>query len=101
MKAQRKGSEEVGQRFGENLRRVRRREGLSQEELGDRSGLHRTEVGILERQCRCCRIDTLVRLAGGMAVRPEELLAGIVWVPKLEIPDRGGFSLSRSNPRGR
>jgi transcriptional regulator with XRE-family HTH domain len=90
------GAGEVGQRFGENLRRVRRREGLSQEELGASAGLHRTEVGILENRGRCCRIDTLVRLAGAMAVRPEELLDGIFWVPKPEV--RGSFSFSRSKP---
>jgi transcriptional regulator with XRE-family HTH domain len=58
----------VGDRFGGNLRRVRRREGLSQEQLASRASLHRTEIGRLERGERVCRIDTLVRLAGAMAV---------------------------------
>ena len=35
----------VARRFGENLRRVRRQADLSQEELGFRASLHRTEVG--------------------------------------------------------
>jgi transcriptional regulator with XRE-family HTH domain len=71
----------VAERFGENLRRVRRREGLSQEQLAVRASLHRTEVGKLERAGRVCRIDTLIRLAGAMAVPPGELLHGIDWVP--------------------
>jgi transcriptional regulator with XRE-family HTH domain len=75
----------VGERFGENLRRVRRREGLSQEQLAARASLHRTEVGLLERSGRNCRVDTLLRLAGAMAIRPEELLDGIVWVPAPEM----------------
>jgi transcriptional regulator with XRE-family HTH domain len=71
----------VGSRFGENLRRIRRREGLSQEELAARASLHRTEIGKLENSERVCRIDTLIQLAGAMAVPPAELLDGIFWVP--------------------
>jgi transcriptional regulator with XRE-family HTH domain len=73
-------SSAVAERFGENLRRVRRREGLSQEQLAARASLHRTEVGVLERRGRACRIDTLIRLAGAMAVPPGELLDGIAWI---------------------
>jgi transcriptional regulator with XRE-family HTH domain len=72
-------SEGVAVRFGENLRRFRRREGLSQEELAVRASLHRTEIGMLEKGERIPRIDTLVRLAGSMAIPPEELLVGIYW----------------------
>ena len=71
----------VSERFGENLRRVRRREGLSQEQLAMRASLHRTEIGRLEAGERVPRIDTLVRLAGAMAVPPGELLDGIDWAP--------------------
>jgi transcriptional regulator with XRE-family HTH domain len=71
----------VAERLGENLRRVRRREGLSQERLGVRASLHRTEIGLLEHGERVCRIDTLIQLAGAMAVEPAELLDGIAWVP--------------------
>lgn len=78
-------------RFGENLRRVRRRECLSQEQLAARASLHRTEIGLLEHGERTCRIDTLIQLAGAMAVRPGELLDGIDWVP--EPGPRGTFSI--------
>jgi transcriptional regulator with XRE-family HTH domain len=71
----------VAERFGENLRRVRKREDLSQERLGKWASLHRTEIGLLEKGGRVCRIDTLIRLAGAMAVPPGELLDGIDWVP--------------------
>jgi transcriptional regulator with XRE-family HTH domain len=88
-------SSAVGERFGENLRRVRRREGLSQEQLAVRAGVHRTEVGLLERSGRTCRVDTLLRLAGAMAVRPEDLLDGIVWVPA---PKTEGTFTFKSRP---
>jgi DNA-binding XRE family transcriptional regulator len=74
-------SEKVALRFGYNLRRCRMLSGLSQEELGERASLHRTEIGKLEKGERLARIDTVVRLAGAMAIRPEELVDGIHWTP--------------------
>ena len=74
-------SREVAVRFGENLRRSRRRVGLSQEELAMRASLHRTEIGMLENGQRVARIDTLIQLSGAMAIDPIELIAGITWAP--------------------
>lgn len=69
----------IQERFGANLLRCRERLGYSQEELGFRASLHRTEIGMLERGIRLARIDTLVKLAGALQVEPSELLQGIVW----------------------
>jgi transcriptional regulator with XRE-family HTH domain len=74
-------SREVAERLGENLRRTRRRVGLSQEQVAIRASLHRTEVGLLERGGRVARVDTLVQLAGAMSVQPADLLDGIGWTP--------------------
>ena len=68
-------------RLGENLAACRRRADLSQEELGWRAGLHRTEIGHLEQGRRVARADTLVKLAGALSISPVELLDGLVWVP--------------------
>jgi ribosome-binding protein aMBF1 (putative translation factor) len=68
-------------RFGQNLAHRRRQAGLSQEELGVRASLHRTAVGQLERGERVARTDTLVKLAGSLGVKPEELLDGLKWTP--------------------
>ncbi|MGH7489152.1 MAG: helix-turn-helix transcriptional regulator, partial [bacterium] len=71
---------DVARRFGENLRRVRRQADISQEELGFRSGLHRTEVGLLERGARVPRLDTLLKLAAGLGIRIESpLFEGMSW----------------------
>jgi len=68
---------EVATRFGENLRRLREGAGISQEELGLRCSLHRTEIGLLERGARVPRIDTLIKIASGLSVRIDcKLLAG-------------------------
>ena len=74
-------SREVAERLGDNLRRTRRRVGLSQEQVAIRASLHRTEVGLLERGARVARVDTLIQLAGAMSVHPADLLDGIGWTP--------------------
>lgn len=71
----------VAARFASNLQCARAAADLSQEELGVRASLHRTEISQLERGLRVARIDTLVKLAGGLGVDPGVLLAGIVWTP--------------------
>ncbi len=96
----RTGSGIVAERFGENLRRVRRREGLSQEQLAIRASLHRTEVGKLEPAGRLCRIDSLVRLARAMAVPPGELLDGIDWVRDRSRRAPSSFSARHAAARG-
>lgn len=74
-------SVDIATRFAENLVICRKRAGLSQEELGVRATLHRTEISQLERGLRVARIDTLVKLAGALSVSPLALLDGINWTP--------------------
>jgi transcriptional regulator with XRE-family HTH domain len=71
----------VAEKFGQNLVYLRKRADLSQEQLADLAGLHRTEIGVLERGVRLARIDTLIKLAGGLEVTPGELLDGLDWRP--------------------
>lgn len=75
-------------RFGQNLRRCRRVADLSQEQLGLHAGLHRTEIGLLERGARVPGIDTLLELAAALSIEPGELIAGIVWEPGETQPGR-------------
>lgn len=82
----------VAIQFGMNLRYCRTKVDLSQEALGFASGLHRTEIGLLERGERVPRIDTLVKVAAGVAVPPGELLDGIEWKAGTVI--RGGFNVA-------
>jgi transcriptional regulator with XRE-family HTH domain len=65
------------EQFAENLRRQRLRRGLSQEALGHASGLHRTEISLLERAQREPRLSTITRLAHALDLRPAALLRGI------------------------
>ncbi len=93
-------SEAVAVKFGRNLWRCRRRASLSQEELGARASLHRTEIGMLEQGTRLARVDTLMKLAGALSISPIELLEGIHWSPGAS--SDGAFAISeRTLPRRR
>lgn len=72
---------ELRQRFGKNLRQARDKRGLTQEELGFRAGLDRTEISLLERGKREPRLGTLIKLADALEVGPEDLAHGIRWLP--------------------
>jgi len=67
------------QRFAANLRRVRNKAGVSQEELARRCDLHRTEVSLLERAGREPRLGTITKLAGSLGTTPQVLCEGITW----------------------
>lgn len=69
-------------RFAINLRKARQTAKISQEELGFRCDLHRTEISLLERGGREPRLGTIVKLASSLDVTPEELCAGIRWSAK-------------------
>jgi transcriptional regulator with XRE-family HTH domain len=60
--------------LAENLIRLRREKGWSQEALAFEAGLHRTFVAHVERQVRNISLDNLERLALALGVQPYELL---------------------------
>ena len=62
------------QRISENLRRVRKERGLSQEELAELADFHRTYVSQLERRVTNISIDGLERLAIALEMDVMELL---------------------------
>jgi transcriptional regulator with XRE-family HTH domain len=60
-------------KFGERVRIERDRIGISQEELADRAGLHRTYLGGVERGERNLGFLNVIRIARGLAVAPTAL----------------------------
>jgi len=60
--------------LADNLRRLRRTAGISQEELGDRAGLHRTYISSIERAGRNVTLDNLFVLARALGVSAAELV---------------------------
>jgi transcriptional regulator with XRE-family HTH domain len=65
------------EQFARNLRKRRQAAGLSQEQLADRTGLHPTEISRLERAAREPRLGTMLKLAKGLDIGVEKLIAGI------------------------
>jgi len=61
--------------FAKRLRQIRQIRRLSQEELADMAGLHRTYVGSVERSERNVSIDNMERLAKALDVDITELLS--------------------------
>jgi transcriptional regulator with XRE-family HTH domain len=61
--------------LGDAVRQVRAEQGVSQEELASRSGLHRTYVGDVERGERNLSYESLVKLAHAVGVSGSDVLA--------------------------
>lgn len=83
----------VALRFADNLRGHRRRIGVSQDHLAKWTGLHRTEISLLERGLREPRAQTIVKLAVALDVSADALLDGIGWKLPREGP-RGEVTIS-------
>ena len=60
--------------LGEKIRRLRKKQGISQEELGFRSGVHRTYIGAIERAEQNVSIDNIHKIAKALKVSPKDLL---------------------------
>lgn len=63
--------------FGERLRQLRNERGLSQEQLAEASGVHRTYVGHVERGESSPTLYSIVRFASGLGVDPGRLVEGM------------------------
>jgi transcriptional regulator with XRE-family HTH domain len=63
--------------FGEQVRKLRKARGLSQEELAELAELHRNYIGGIERGERNVALLNMVRLAKALGVSLSELLEGI------------------------
>ena len=93
-------SEAVAARIGANLRRERRRAGMTQEELASRAALHRTAIGLLEQGHRMARADTLLQLAGALSISPAAFFQGIYWTPAERDGGAFGFEAPSRRPPG-
>lgn len=66
---------------GGNIRRLRKSLGLSQEGLAERSGLHWTYVGSVERGERNISIDNVYKLAAALGADVRDLFAPLDVIP--------------------
>jgi len=63
------------ERIGDRVRELRVAAGLTQAQLADRAGLHRTFIGSVERGERNVALLSLRRIAQALRTTPTELLA--------------------------
>jgi transcriptional regulator with XRE-family HTH domain len=59
--------------FGRRIRTLRAARGISQEQLADAAGVHRTYVSSLERGQRNVGLDNIYGLADALGVSPSKL----------------------------
>ena len=64
----------IRNKFGENVRELRRARGLSQEELAFRAGIHRNYLGGIERGERNPALDNISAIAKALGVDLSDLL---------------------------
>lgn len=64
----------VSQQFGRNLAEARGWVGLSQAQLGQRSGVAQAEVARIETGVRYPRLDKIVKFADVLGVQVRDLL---------------------------
>jgi transcriptional regulator with XRE-family HTH domain len=62
-----------------NVRQIRNNRGVSQEQLADAAGLHRTYIGSVERAQTNVSVDNLEKIARALKVNAAQLFEG--WRP--------------------
>ena len=60
--------------FGKNVQRLRKSKGLSQEQLAEIAGLHRTYIGMIERAEKNITLINIKKIAVALNVKPTDLL---------------------------
>jgi len=75
-KSARRSSKKLARVLADNVRALRLARRLSQEDLAELCGLHRTYLGSVERSERNVTLSTLEALAEGLGVRVADLLIG-------------------------
>lgn len=64
-------------RFGQRVREERLKRNLSQEELAERAGVHRTYIGMIERAEKNITLINIERIAAALGLSINELFKGI------------------------
>lgn len=66
--------DKIKRNFGSDIRRLRENEGWTQEELAERSGLHFTYIGQIERGIRNPSLINIYKLGKALKVNGSALL---------------------------
>ena len=66
--------ENILERFGRNVQRVRKERNISQEKLAELAGLHRTYIGMIERAEKNITLCNIEKVAKALNVKISELV---------------------------
>ena len=62
------------EKFGQKVREERLKQGLSQEELANKTGVHRTYIGMIERAEKNITLLNIEKISNALGVSISELL---------------------------
>lgn len=65
---------DIKKKFGEKIRSIRKKRGLSQEELSFRASLHRTYISDIERGSRNVSLENIEKIAKALGISTKDLL---------------------------
>jgi transcriptional regulator with XRE-family HTH domain len=65
---------DITKKFGEKIRQIRKQQKMSQNELAEKSALHRTYIGAVERGERNITLINAQKIALALSVKLFELL---------------------------
>ncbi|MEI8173624.1 MAG: helix-turn-helix transcriptional regulator [Deltaproteobacteria bacterium] len=83
---------EIKRLIGDQIRRLRKEMGLSQEGLAWKAGMHYTYIGAIERGEKNWSIGTLSRIAEGLGVGINELFD---LAPSQQTPDKSSVMIMK------
>jgi len=67
-------SKNILEKFGKKVREERLNQGLSQEELAAKAGVHRTYIGMIERAEKNITLESIEKIAKALKLRPSDLI---------------------------
>lgn len=83
----------VAEQIGMNIRKIRPRADMSQDDLARRSGIHHTEISLLERGGRIPRLDTCIRILESTGADARDLVEGVGWEEPGRWDQKGWFTI--------
>jgi transcriptional regulator with XRE-family HTH domain len=67
---------------------------MSQDDLSKRTGLHHSEISLLERGDRVPRLDTVIKILESTNADPWDLFVGIAWHEPARWDEKGWFTVA-------
>lgn len=65
---------DIRKKFGDRVRELRTAQGLSQEVLAQKAGLHRTYIGGIERGERNISLENILKIASALSVSISSIM---------------------------